>query len=51
MEKFYADRDADFETYYAEFGTSVYKHLTKLDVKMIFEHAYTLGALQNSTSK
>lgn len=46
MEKFYADRDADFEKWYAKFEESLSKGW--LSPKEIFEHAYTLGALQNA---
>lgn len=48
MNEFYADRTADFEKWYATFGTSIYKDISKFDLEQIFSHAYTLGALQNS---
>jgi hypothetical protein len=49
MEQFYQDRTNDFEKWYAEFGSTIYKDISKFDLESIFSHAYTLGALQNST--
>jgi hypothetical protein len=49
MENFYQDRADDFDKWYANFGTTIYKEISKFDLEQIFSHAYTLGALQNAT--
>jgi hypothetical protein len=49
MEQFYQDRTNDFENWYENFGTTIYKDISKEKLESIFSHAYTLGALQNST--
>jgi len=49
MEEFYQDRTNDFENWYENFGTTIYKDISKEKLESIFSHAYTLGALQNST--
>lgn len=48
MEEFYQDRTNDFEDWFSKFGY-IYKNLEKFELEQIFSHAYTLGALQNST--
>jgi Tfp pilus assembly protein PilE len=53
MEKFYAKREEDFWTYYNKVKS--YADNADVDVyqvvnfRQIFDQAYTLGALQNST--
>lgn len=47
MEEFYTKRDEDFATWSA--GVQLLLDKGLLTPKEIFDHAYTLGALQNAT--
>jgi hypothetical protein len=49
MEEFYQDRTNDFDKWYEDFGSTLYKEFTREQLESVFSHAYTLGALQNST--
>lgn len=47
MEQFEKDRKADFQEWYENFGTTIYREIPQEKLERIFSFAYTAGALQN----
>ena len=44
MEEFYKTREADFQKWFAEYGT-LYSKLEEADLQNIFEWGFTAGAM------